>query len=61
MNILKFVEDINSADIVAYLLCLAALCRYFFIDDKDGTLYLTTVAIFFFGVSFIVGAIDKLK
>jgi hypothetical protein len=24
-------------------------------------LYLTTVAIFFFGVSFIVGAIDKLK
>jgi hypothetical protein len=61
MNILKFVEDINSADIVAYLLCLGALCRYFLTGDNDGTLYLTTIALFFFGISFIVSAIDKLK
>jgi hypothetical protein len=61
MNVLEFVEDINSADIVAYLLCLGALCRYLLTGDNDGTLYLTTVALFFFGISFIIDAINELN
>jgi hypothetical protein len=65
MNILKIikdiVKDINSADIVAYILFLLALSRYVFTDDKDGSLYLSTLALFFFGISFIIDAITRIE
>jgi predicted membrane protein len=65
MNILKLIKgiitDINSADIVAYILFLLALSRYVFTDDKDGSLYLSTLALFFFGISFIIDAVNRIE
>jgi hypothetical protein len=65
MNILNIIKDIakdiNSADIVAYILFLLALSRYVFTDDKDGSLYLSTLALFFFGISFIIDAVNRLE
>jgi hypothetical protein len=65
MNILKIIKnivrDINSADIVAYILFLLALSRYVFTDDKDGSLYLSTLALFFFGISFIIDAVNRIE
>jgi hypothetical protein len=65
MNILNIIKDIakdiNSADIVAYILFLLALSRYVFTDDKDGSLYLSTLALFFFGISFIIDAVNRIE
>jgi hypothetical protein len=61
MNILKILKNMNTVDVVAYVLYLSAAYRYFFIDDGLATLYITTLALFFFGISFIVSAIEKTK
>jgi hypothetical protein len=57
MNIPKLLKGITAVDAIAYTLFLMALSHYLFAGNDFGTLYLTTVSLFFFGVGLIVDAI----
>jgi hypothetical protein len=57
MNIPKLLKGITAVDAIAYTLFLMALSHYLFAGNDFGTLYLTTVSLFFFGVGLIVDAV----
>jgi hypothetical protein len=61
MNIREFTLNINSADVIAYILSIFAIYTYFSTNDESGALYLVTVALFFFGISFSIDAINKIE
>jgi hypothetical protein len=61
MNISKVLKNITAVDVVAFVLFLMALCLYFFMDDVAGAMYMNTASLFFFGISFIVDAINEIK
>jgi hypothetical protein len=56
-------KDINSADIIAYIFCMFVIYNHFSTDGNGeiGSLYLGTLALFFFGVSHIIDAINKIE
>jgi hypothetical protein len=61
MNISKVLKNITAVDMVAFTLFLMALFLYFFMDDEAGAMYMNTASLFFFGISFIVDAINEIK
>lgn len=61
MNISKILKNITAVDMVAFTLFLMALFLYFFMDDEAGAMYMNTTSLFFFGISFIVDAINEIK
>jgi hypothetical protein len=61
MNTRKFALNINSADVIAYILSIFTIYTYFSTNDESGALYLVSTALFFFGISFVIDAITKNK
>jgi hypothetical protein len=58
MNVFSLLKNVTAVDVVSFVLFLMALYLYFFMDDEAGALYMNTVALFFYGISFIVDAIN---
>jgi preprotein translocase subunit SecG len=59
MNTFNLLENVTAVDVVAFLLFVSSLYLCFFTNYGLATLYMATVAIFFFGISFIVDAITR--
>jgi predicted membrane protein len=59
MNVYSLLKNVTAVDAVAFVLFLMALCLYFFTGDESGALYMNTASLFFFGISFIVDAINE--
>jgi hypothetical protein len=61
MDIFKHVRDINAVDIIALTFYLGGLYSYFFTDKVVDTFLFFTATTLFFGVGFIVDAIENTK
>jgi hypothetical protein len=61
MNTYELLKNITVIDVIIFVLFLMSLYLSFFTNYKVATMYITSVAMFFIGIGFIVDAIKKVK